>query len=70
MTGTVAQSTNGPQAGGDGGPLLEVEDLVVRYHIRGPGKVVRSHETRQHLNYLGNFALWDYHNTICGIAEY
>jgi len=35
MTGPVAQSTNGPQAGGDRGPLLEVHDLVVHYHIRG-----------------------------------
>ena len=28
-----------------GAPLLEVDDLVVHYHIRGPGKVVRTHET-------------------------
>ncbi len=27
------------------GPLLEVDDLVVQYHIRGAGKIVRSHET-------------------------
>ena len=26
-------------------PLLQVEDLVVHYHIRGAGTVVRSHET-------------------------
>jgi oligopeptide transport system ATP-binding protein len=26
-------------------PLLEVENLVVHYHIRGGGKIVRSHET-------------------------
>ena len=26
-------------------PLLEVDDLVVHYHIRGPGKVFRTHET-------------------------
>ena len=44
MTGTVAQSAAGPRDSGDGGPLLEVEDLVVHYHIRGPGKVFRSHE--------------------------
>ena len=44
MTGTVAHGAAGPRAGGDGGPLLEVEDLVVHYHIRGPGKVFRSHE--------------------------
>jgi oligopeptide/dipeptide ABC transporter ATP-binding protein len=44
VTGTVAHGAAGPRAGGDGGPLLEVEDLVVHYHIRGPGKVFRSHE--------------------------
>ena len=26
-------------------PLLQVDDLVVHYHIRGAGTVVRSHET-------------------------
>jgi oligopeptide/dipeptide ABC transporter ATP-binding protein len=45
VTGTEAPNANGAPAGGDGRPLLEVEDLVVRYHIRGPGKIVRSHET-------------------------
>lgn len=28
-----------------GAPLLEVDDLVVHYHVRGPGTVLRSHET-------------------------
>jgi oligopeptide/dipeptide ABC transporter ATP-binding protein len=28
-----------------GAPLLEVDGLVVHYHVRGPGKVFRSHET-------------------------
>ena len=28
-----------------GGRLLEVEDLVVHYHIRGTGRIVRSHAT-------------------------
>ena len=26
-------------------PLLQVDELVVHYHVRGPGTVVRSHET-------------------------
>jgi oligopeptide/dipeptide ABC transporter ATP-binding protein len=28
-----------------GAPLLEVDDLVVHYHVRGPGSFFRSHET-------------------------
>jgi oligopeptide/dipeptide ABC transporter ATP-binding protein len=28
-----------------GVPLLQVDDLVVHYHVRGPGTVVRTHET-------------------------
>ncbi len=28
-----------------GAPLLQVDELVVHYHVRGPGTVVRSHET-------------------------
>ncbi len=26
-------------------PLLQVDELVVHYHVRGPGTVVRTHET-------------------------
>ncbi len=46
-TGTPGTGTPGagPPAGSDEAPLLEVDGLVVHYHIRGPGTVVRTHET-------------------------
>src|ERR1700722_10035871 len=42
----VPDRSNGP-AGitAAGPPLLEVDGLVVHYHVRGPGTVVRTHET-------------------------
>jgi oligopeptide/dipeptide ABC transporter ATP-binding protein len=42
ITGTGATATG---ATGTGEPLLQVDDLIVHYHVRGAGTVVRSHET-------------------------
>ena len=40
-----ATAAAGTSPTGIGQPLLQVDDLVVHYHVRGPGTVVRSHET-------------------------
>jgi oligopeptide/dipeptide ABC transporter ATP-binding protein len=49
-TGMIETGMNGTGMTGTGTadsavPLLQVDDLVVHYHIRGAGTVVRSHET-------------------------
>jgi oligopeptide/dipeptide ABC transporter ATP-binding protein len=43
-TGTAREVEERDVAPADA-PLLEVDGLVVHYHVRGPGKVFRSHET-------------------------
>jgi oligopeptide/dipeptide ABC transporter ATP-binding protein len=44
-TGATEMGSTGTGAGAGAAPLLQVDDLVVHYHIRGAGTVVRSHET-------------------------
>jgi oligopeptide/dipeptide ABC transporter ATP-binding protein len=48
-------------------PLLQVEDLVVHYHIRGAGTVVRSHETVHAVDGV-SFTL-DTHQTLGLVGE-
>ena len=43
--GTVREVEERDVARAGEAPLLEVDGLVVHYHVRGPGKVFRTHET-------------------------